>query len=478
MQASAKAQSLNVIVTLTRTFVFTLFISPENFGLIALSLTFTGFISILKDFGYTTYIIQQDISEHELIAINTRALLYGIISFLVVCIIAVPISNVYHRVELLWILPITGIQFILNAFTMVPLALMRKNMEFNKVGIIDVWSNVISVLTGLLLLLITRSYWVILLTSVLFYVVQMLLTFKYSSWKHQFSNPVHNKLTKSGATFGLQLTAFNVLTFLSVNLDSMIIGKIAGIPVLGNYTKSYEFGNSNIDKLVKRPIQQVYFSDLSGKDVNEKCRLFFQYLFLLASVVLVIVGPALIFTELLVENLLNSKWRPLIGMLPPFFLCTLLWMTMSLADQLLIASNNLKRYLLLGVVKSVVGSVAIVISSFWGAQAMAYSFLIYHLVLFVPFCYYVFTGINVGEAKVKAMIKDTCIITGTASVAILIPFILLQQNLIGISLATVIFLANYIVLHAFVWSQIAHYAPFKVFFWNLVAFRITKPKVL
>jgi hypothetical protein len=122
--------------------------------------------------------------------------------------------------------------------------------------------------------------------------------------------------------------------------------------------------------------------------------------------------------------------------------------------------------------------VAIVISSFWGAQAMAYSFLIYHIVLFVPFCYYVFTGINVGEAKVKAMIKDTCIITGTASVAILIPFILLQQNLVGISLAAVIFLANYIVLHLFVWSQIAHYAPFKVFFWNLVAFRITKPKVL
>ncbi len=477
MHASAQAQGLNAVVTLVRTLVFTFFISPENFGLIALSLTFTGLISVLKDFGYTTYIIQQEkVSEEELVAINTRVILYGLISFLVICIAALLISNIYNQVALLWILPITGVQFILNSFTLVPQALMRKSMDFGKVGRIDVTSNVLSVTIGALLLFFTRSYWVLLLTSILYFFFQMLLTIKISPWKHQFSNPFKNKMTKSGASFGMRLTAFNILTFLSVNLDSIIIGKIAGLPVLGNYTKSFEFGSSNIDRLIKRPIQQVYFSDLTGKDVHEKCELFFRYLFLLLSLVMLVIGPALILTEVLVENFLNASWQPLIGMLPPFFLCTLLWMTMSLADQLLIATNNLKRYLFLGVSKSVIGSLAIIISSFWGAQAIAYSFLIYHIVLFIPFCYSIFSGIGINTANTKGMVANICIITATGFFAVLIPFVLVDYEFVGVTLALVIFLANSLILHLFVWPQISHYRGFKIFFSSLVGLnKIKKP---
>jgi O-antigen/teichoic acid export membrane protein len=352
------------------------------------------------------------------------------------------------------------------------MALMQRNMEFYKLGKIEVCSNIASVFIGVVLLAFTKSYWVLLLTSVSYFIFQIIFTFKLSTWRHKFSNPFNNRMSRTGSVFGMQLTAFNLMTFLSINLDNIIIGKIAGVAVLGNYTKSFEIGNYTIDKLIRKPIQQVYFSDLPGKSHSEKCNLYFQYLFLMVSLILLIIGPGLIYTEWVVNTFFDPKWQLLIKMLPPFFLCTLFWITMALADQLLIVTNNLKRYVFLGLLKGITGSLAIIIASFWGAKAIAYSFLIYHVVLFIPFCYSIFSAIGMGITEAKNMMRTTCTIVIPAMLCVLIPFILRVYNLVSSELALTIFVSIYIVLHLFFWPKVERYRSFKLFFFSLITRKV------
>lgn len=462
-----------MVVTIVRTLVFTFYISPENFGLTALSASFVGLISLLKDFGYTTYIIQQkELNEAELVAINTRVLLLGIAAFLITWIFVYPISNFYDQVELMWILPITGSLFIVNSFTLVPQALMRRNMEFDKIGKIEVGSNLAAVILGVIMLAFDRSYWVILMISILYSFFQVLFTSLLSTWRHQFSNPFQSKLSKTGSVFGFRLMAFNVMTFLSLTVDNILIGKVGGPAVLGNYTKSFEFGNSNIDRLIRKPVMQVYFSDLSGKSQDEKCRLFFQYLFLLLSLLTLIVGPALVCLEWIITTLLSSEWQSLIKMLPPFLICTFFWMTMSLADQLLITPDNLKKYLFLGLVKAITGTAAVVIASFWGAEAIAWAFLIYHVVLFIPFCYVIFSRMNNGDQSVtKKLLINTCVIVATATLTAVLPFMLRYYHVINMITALIGFLILFIILQFAVWPRIKHFESFKLFFKGLISFK-------
>ncbi len=160
------AHGLNIILTLLNSFIFAFYIAPEYFGLMAMSGIFVAFIGLLKDFGYSSYIIQQPhISEDELVSINTRVVLLGIAAFLVTCILVIPISNFYDQVQLLWIIPITGTHFILNSFVLVPQALMRRNMDFNKVGKIEIGSKLAAFIVGMVLLLFIRNYWVLLISS-------------------------------------------------------------------------------------------------------------------------------------------------------------------------------------------------------------------------------------------------------------------------------------------------------------------------
>jgi hypothetical protein len=146
-----------------------------------------------------------------------------------------------------------------------------------------------------------------------------------------------------------------------------------------------------------------------------------------------------------------------------------------LADQLLIVTNKLKRYLWLGLLKATTGSLTIIIASFWGAKAIAYGFLLYHVVLFVPFCYSIFSGIDVGNERAKAMFRDTCIIIASSVTTVVVPFILLYLDWIGLLLALVIFFIGYAILHLFVWPRIKYYQPFTVFFKSLIDLNLKIP---
>lgn len=470
LKASVIAQGANLLLTILKSLLFTFFIAPEYFGIITLSLAFTGIIQLLNDLGFSTYIIQKEnIEQGELASINTTLILLGTGAFLLTCAMAFPIAQFYNAIALYWIMPITGLQFIANSFTLVPIALMRKNMEFGNIGKIQVISNFLSILIGLLLLLFIRDYWVLLAISSAYFIFQLVLTFHYSQWNYQFSNPFRNKISRTASTFGTRLTIFNIITFLSVNLDNFIIAKIAGSSALGLYGKSYDFGVANLERSVRHPVGQVYFSDISGKAVETKCGLFFQYLFLIVSALILIAGPVLLYLDWAVSSLLSQDWQPLIVLLPPFLLSSFIWMSMSMADELLVATFRTKRYLILGIIKAIIGAAAIIIASFWGIKAIAWSFFVYHAILFIPFCGSIFYGIGLEKFKAKSFLLHLIGIVASALILVLLPYLLLQYQVLNRHLGLACFAVGGLFVFYKVWPNLKGYDDFRAFMKALIS---------
>lgn len=470
LKASVLAQGINLILTILKTFLFTFFIAPEHFGIIALSFSFAGIIQILNDLGFSSYIIQkEEIENEELTSINAALVLLGVGAFFLTCLATIPVSSFYGQEELLWILPITGLLFIINSSTLVPLALMRKKMEFDNIGKIQVLSNFFSIVIGLVLLLFIRDYWVLLAISTSFFVFQFIFTFRFNHWEYRFSNPLNKKISAGASAFGKRLTIFNIITFISVNADKLIIAKIAGNGALGLYSKSYDFGVSNLERAVKTPISQVYFSDISGKDERAKYTLFFQYLFLMMSLLVLITGPVLVYLDWGINMLFDEDWQPLIALLPPFVLSSFIWMSMSIADVLLLAAFNTKRYLALGIAKSVIGLLAIIAASFWGVEAIAWSFFIYHLVLFVPFCRGIFYQIGLDAVRARTLLINSILVVFSAITLVLGCFLLRYFQLLGEGLSMVCFLGGYLFLHLGVWSKMEGYQDFVLLFKALIS---------
>jgi PST family polysaccharide transporter len=331
-------------------------------------------------------------------------------------------------------------------------------MEFNKVAKIEVGANFASLICGLILLIFMRSYWVLVYSGVSYLVFQLLILIKLKCWEFKLGNPLKLKLSKSSTKFGAQVTTFNVLTFISTNIDNLIIGKLFGQNTLGIYSKGYEFGVTNIDK-VKRPVQNVYFSDIANKDNTHRSHLFFQYLLFIVAILLIMVGPFLIYADTLIDKIFGNQWKQLNIMLPPFLLASFLWIPMSFADQLLIVNADMKKYLVLGIGKNLVGSASIIVASFWGVEAIAWSYLFYHTIFFIPFCYYSFKSMNGKTSLVNQMMKETVIVVGTAMMAVAIPWLLVYFKILNPQISMLLFIGFCGILYNIIWKQIKFFEP-------------------
>lgn len=459
------SQFVNIILSVVRTFFFTLYLAPKDFGLMALSISFTGFIGLIKEFGYSVYIIQkQDIQQEEINLINSRIVILGAAAFMLICLVTIPIAKIYNQRELLWILPIVGVQFIFNGFTTVPYSLLKKDLRFNKIAIIDISSNVISIATGLIVLFFIRNYWVLLVSSVSYFLFQMILTNKIAKFKISIANPFDKKFGKESNYFGTRLTMFNIFTFISVNIDNIIIAKLFGSTALGIYSKSYEFGISNFEKL-KNPIQQVYFSEiaLESKDNNAIYSSFLQYLYLLFTILIIVIGPVLILLDILIPKIFGAQWSEMSSVLPPFLITSFLWMAMSLIDQLLVIKARLNNYVILGSLKAIIGLASIIVASFWKIEAIAWSFLIYHIIIFVPFCKFIIKDIGFKRVEVRSYTIHLVLITLSTCLVIITPWFLIHYHITSLFISALILLAGSLLLFFFVWPNFNGFRQYKTF---------------
>lgn len=472
------SQFVNIILSVVRTFFFTLYLAPEAFGLMALSVSFTGFIGLIKEFGYSEYIIKkQDIELKEINLINTRVILLGVVAFLLICLITIPIVKIYDQRELSWILPIIAVQFIFNGFTVVPYSLLKKKLRFNKIAIIDIASNVISISTGLIALFFIRNYWVLLISSLSYFITQMILTNLIAKFKITLTNPLDKQFGKESSYFGTRMTLFNIFTFISVNIDNIIIAKLFGSSVLGIYSKSYEFGVSNFEKL-KNPIQQVYFSEiaLEGKNNNTIYNSFLQYLYLLFTILIIIIGPVLILIDNLIPRIFGTEWAEMSSVLPPFLIASFIWMAMSLIDQLLVIRARLNSYVILGSLKATIGLAAILIASFWQIEAIAWSFLIYHVIIFVPFCKFIIKDIGFTKNEARKNTIQLIFITISSCIVVTVPWILHHYEISSLFISILVLIVSSLLLFFFVWPLLDGFKQYKTFISTLKISPVARTK--
>ncbi|HEX4371851.1 MAG TPA: oligosaccharide flippase family protein, partial [Puia sp.] len=325
--------------------------------------------------------------------------------------------------------------------------------EFSKISKIDVGANLGSLATGLALLFFIKNYWVLLLSGISYFIFQYLILASFGIRKFRLLHLFRSKLNKTTRSFGKNITLFNVVTFISLNLDNIIIGKLFGNSTLGIYSRAYEFGVTNIEK-IKRPVQNVYFSDIADKDPGERSNIFFEYIFFLLTLLLPVVAIILIYGNVIINKIFGAQWSGLINMLPPFLLSSFLWVTMSFADQLLIVSQKLKKYLVLGFIKSGGGIISIIVASFWGPVILAWSYFIFHLLFFIPYCYSCFSAFAKDKKVFKTILTDTSIVTGTALLIVVLPWLLCVNEIIDPQMATLFFVFLFFTFYTILWKKI------------------------
>ncbi len=230
------------------------FLSPADYGLMAVTMTITSFISALSTVGLIDAVVQsQRVSDDDLQSVFGLVLLINAGCALLLCALAYPLAWFYQEPRLVVLLHVTSLLFVAIAFQAIPRSLLDKRLDLKTVSRVDLVSRIAGGATVLSLASAGFGVWSLLAGPLLTAVLRALGFSLAVGWLRRPRLNLTNLhgILRSG---GLR-TVEQVLWYAYMNSDIFVIGKLLGADIVGVYWVARNLAAMPIDKfaLTVRP---------------------------------------------------------------------------------------------------------------------------------------------------------------------------------------------------------------------------------
>ena len=251
MQWSLLGTIVNGIFHFFVMIVITRLISPEDFGVFAMSLLFLQFAAYFANFGVGTAILRKDVLTDDYIS---TAFWCGMGASLIIAAIMfffAPISTVFLKSpKIVPVVRLLAVNFFLNGLEMVSSAMLQREMRF---GFITILNAAIYISTYIIIgiPLAWNGYGVYALVICMLAQTLTRSIGKFIATRHTLRFPKSFSTFKEIFSFGGQNSLASFFSFLGNSVDSFVLGRRNGAVLLGIYSRSAQ--------LIKFPVN--FFSD-------------------------------------------------------------------------------------------------------------------------------------------------------------------------------------------------------------------------
>ena len=244
---TAAAQAVQFLLNLAYIMVLARLLVPQDFGLVAMVTTITGFLRIFQDAGLSTATVQrQEISHAQVSNLFWVNVGVGSIITLFVAALAPVVAWFYHEPRLIGVTLTLSITFVLTSSAVQHVALLNRQMRFGLIAVIEVISMLAGYLTGIGTALSKYGYWSLVVANVVQVAIRLALVWSTSHWRPGL--PSRNRQTRRLLGFGANLTVGTLMYSLARGADNLLIGRFFGAAALGLYSRG--------SILLMRPLQQ------------------------------------------------------------------------------------------------------------------------------------------------------------------------------------------------------------------------------
>jgi PST family polysaccharide transporter len=388
-------------------------LTPQDYGLVAMVTAITGFVTLFKDMGLSMATIQKAEINHS--QVSTLFWINVAVSFVLALILAVGapiISWFYREPKLTGITLVLAGTFIFSGLTVQHQALLRRQMRFSALAMIEIGSMGIGIATGIVLAWYGAGYWALVGLSAATALSNVALVWVFCGWRPGL--PVRRAGIRSMVAFGGHLTGFNAVNYFARNLDNILLGRFCGASVLGLYSRAYNIMMLPISQ-VREPLQSVAAPALS-RIQNEPVR-YQKYYTTLVSLIAFITMPLVVFLFVCADEviglLLGSKWSGAADIFKILCIGAFIQPVATTWGLVLVSLGQSKRYLKWGIANSILIVLSFIVGLPWGAIGVAAGYTIATYVLLLPTLWYCFRQSPVSirdffSAISRPMIASVC----------------------------------------------------------------------
>jgi len=251
---SFAAQPIKLGLGVGSTAILARMLTPADFGLIAMIAPLLALADSLSNFGLETATVQREELDNKQLSASFWVSLK--VNALIICLMVImaPIlAQFYQQEELIGITVAMTLGFLAVCLTFVHKSLLKRQMRFGVLTIIEVFSLVIAAASAIFAASIGWGYWALVLQLVVMQLVQSIGYLIICPWLPEYQINTRKKDTnlQSMFSYGAYLTGFRFLMRLGMQLDRILIGYLSGASALGLYQVAYKWSYFSF--------QQVYF---------------------------------------------------------------------------------------------------------------------------------------------------------------------------------------------------------------------------
>jgi PST family polysaccharide transporter len=246
-KATLLGQWLKFAVQLAATVILARLLSPSEFGLFSMIIAFAGLATLLGDFGLSSAAMQaKSLSNQQrsnLFWMNTGI---GVLCSVAAFLCAPLIAGFYGQPRLTEAVQILAPTFLLQAAISQLTANAARSLKFKLLAQIDVSAQLVGFGTALVLAISGAGVTALVAQQVAIALWTLSTLSIAGRWVPKLPRRAE---MKSLVGFGVNSFLVQLLTYVSSNVDSVLIGRFWGPVPLGLYDRAYQ--------LFRMPIQQV-----------------------------------------------------------------------------------------------------------------------------------------------------------------------------------------------------------------------------
>ncbi len=345
-------------------------LTPDDYGCIGMLAIFIVISNAFVYGGFSSALIQKkEPTATDYSTVFYWNLIVSVFFYIFLYCTAPKISVFYNLPLLRDVLRVQGIILFINAFNIIQITQLKKQLNFKKLAQINIYASLLSVFVAVSLAYLGYGVWSLVLQQLCAGVFSSIFLWFKSQWKPNWN--FSKKSFRELFSYGSYLLLSDLLNSTVDNIQGLIIGRLFPAATMGYYSQAKrleEIPTTSISQMV----QQVTFP-VFAKIQDDKKKLFFavkKSLLAMNFINIPLMTLLWVIAEPLIVTLFSDKWLHSVSYFQILCVAGLVNCMQSVNYQVVSAVGRSKDIFKWNIVKRTVGIIFIIVGAYFGVEGI------------------------------------------------------------------------------------------------------------
>lgn len=241
-------------------------LTPEGFGIVAMAMIVIQLVQTLTDMQITNALLRESNTDRSIYdTAFTMSVLRGILTGLGILASAWPAALYFHKPEVAGVVAVLSLMPLIDALRSPRFIDYARDVDYSQEAVTSSVSKMIALVAMAVIAFVTRSYWALVVGSIMTSVIAVVITYFYKPYRPRFDLS-HYRIFLG---FGGWMTGAAAANYLSSRANALIIGGTFSTAVFGMFNLGQQIATMLTAQFAD-PFQRALFSGLAMNSGNRE----------------------------------------------------------------------------------------------------------------------------------------------------------------------------------------------------------------